>query len=344
MSGHRVIVILRQKPAHCDMHAQMSILRDIIYGSVAYGADVNRVCAALKIDPRDLNDSERLVPFKPAAEVWDVVLDETNHPLLGLHLGEKMSPAILGMIGYLMQSSQTLLEAIIQLAKFNDLHSTMMKYIIVESRDEVEIQFHPAAVWQHQYPESVRQSVELAMSGILTLFRTVSSKSVFPLKVELMEPSRSVGEYERVFRNTIVFNASRYASTFRKSDLLLPVTSFDKSLFARFGEILDKKLKSLNAEEKFSDKIRKVILTEFKGNSPSVELVAARMNMTTRSIQRRLKEEDTTYRQIAGRFKKELADIVLSDPKFSVSEVSTLLGYSDSSALRKALKRWSLES
>jgi len=199
-------------------------------------------------------------------------------------------------------------------------------------------------VWQHQYPESVRQSIELAMSGIVTLFRTISSRSVFPVKVELMETSRSVEEYERVFRGAIVFNAGRYASTFRRSDLLLPVTSFDKSLFTRFGEILEKKLKSLNAEEKFSDRIRHVILTEFKGNSPSVELVAAHMNMTPRSIQRRLKEEHTTYRDIAGRFKKELAEIVLADPKFSVSEVSTLLGYSDSSALRKALKRWSLES
>ncbi|HTF17754.1 MAG TPA: AraC family transcriptional regulator ligand-binding domain-containing protein [Chryseolinea sp.] len=326
------------------MHAQMSILRDIIYGSVPYGADVDRVCAMLEINPHDLNDSERLVPFKAAAEVWDVVLAETHHPLLGLHLGEKISPAILGMIGYLMQSSRTLYEAIIQLAKFNDLHSTMMKYIIVEAHGQVEIQYHPATMWLHQYPESVRQSMELAMSGLVTLFRTISSRSVFPAKVEVFHPSRHVEEYERIFRAPILFNAGQYALTFRKSDLAFPIASFDKSLFTRFGDILEKKLQSLNAEEKFSDRIRQVILTEFKGNSPSVDSVAAHMNMTARSIQRRLKDERTTYREIAGRFKKELAEIVLTDPKFSASEVSTLLGYSDPSALRKALKRWSLNS
>lgn len=325
------------------MHAQMSILRDIIYGAVPYGANVVSACAALGIEPNELNDSERLIPFKPAAEVWDVVIEQTKHDLLGLHLGEKITPAILGLIGYLMQSSRNLLEAILQLARFNDLHSTMMKYQIVETDDEVGIHYHAATVWVHQYPESVRQSIELAMSGLVTFFKTISGAGVYPVKVELGYPARQSAEYERVFRGTVVFNAGRDAMTFKKKDLLVPIASFDKSLFTRFADILEKKLTSLNAEQKFSDRIRQTILTEFKGNSPSVEVIAATMNMTPRSIQRRLKEEDTTYREIAGRFKKELADVVLSDPRFSASQVSTLLGYSDASALRKAIKRWTSE-
>jgi AraC-like DNA-binding protein len=319
----------------------MSILRDIIYGAVPYGADVHRVCTALGIDPQELNDSERLVPFDLAARVWDVVLVETGEPHLGLYLGEKITPAILGMIGYLMQSSHTLYEAIVQLAKFNDLHSTMMKYEIVEAGDTIEVRYHPAMVWIYKYPESVRQSIELAMSGLLTFFRTLSSRPISLLKAELKHRERNTREYDKIFKGIIVFNAERYALTFKRSDLLTPVASFDKSLFTRFGDILDKKLQSLHAQEKFSDQVRQVILTAFKGNSPSVEVIAAHMNMTVRSIQRRLKDEDTTYREIAGKFKKELAEIVLTDSKFSVSQVSTLLGYSDASALRKAMKRWS---
>ena len=151
-----------------DMHAQMSILRDIIYGSIPHGADLQRVCAALGLDPQDLNDSERLVPFKPAAEVWDVVIAETKNLFLGLQLGEKINPSILGLMGYLMQSSRTLHEAISVLARFNDLHSTMMKYRIETSGDEVLVHYEPAVLWQHQYPESVRQSIELAMSAMVT--------------------------------------------------------------------------------------------------------------------------------------------------------------------------------
>lgn len=323
-----------------DMHAQMSILRDIIYGSVPYGADLQRVCAELELDPKDLNDSERLVPFKPAAAVWDVVIAETKNPFLGLQLGEKISPSILGLIGYLMQSSRTLLEAINALARFNDLHSTMMKYFLEASGEELLIRYDPAAMWQHQYPESVRQSMELAMSGLITVFKTLCGKNVFPVKVELPYPARNVTEYERIFRCQIVFRATRYALTFSKRDLAAAIGSYDKSLLARFEEILEMKLRSLNVETKFSDRISQTVLVDFKGNAPTVEVIASYLHMTPRSVQRKLKEESTTYREISGRFKKELADVILTNAGYRVSEVASLLGYSDSSAFRKALKRW----
>ncbi|MEJ1240493.1 AraC family transcriptional regulator ligand-binding domain-containing protein [Chryseolinea sp. T2] len=323
------------------MQAQISILRDIIYGASAYGGDIHRMCAALDIDPHDLHDSERFVPFKPAAEVWDVALAETGEQFLGLYLGEKMSPAILGMIGYLMQSSQTLLEAVLSLARFNDLHSTMMKYEVVESGDRVEITYHPAEIWIQQYPESVRQSLELAMSGLVTLFRLISSRPIYPLRVELSFEARSRTEYERIFRAEIQFNSKRNATTFRKSDLLSPVVSHDKSLYVRFSDILEKKLQSINAQETLTDKIGHAILLDFKGNSPSVEVMAAHMNMTPRTIQRKLKDEETTYRAIAARFKRELATVVMENNKFGITEVARMLGYSDSSALRKAMRKWS---
>jgi len=322
------------------MHAQMSILRDIIYGSIPHGADFQRICAALGLDPQDLNDSERLVPFKPAAEVWDVVIAETKNLFLGLQLGEKINPSILGLMGYLMQSSRTLHEAISVLARFNDLHSTMMKYRIETSGDVVLIHYEPAVLWQHQYPESVRQSIELAMSAMVTLFKTLSGKNVFPVKVELPYPARDIREYERIFRSSIVFRAKQSALTFAKRDFMAPIGSYDKSLLARFEEILEMKLKSLNGQTNFIDRISQAILLDFKGNAPAMEVIASHLNMTPRSVQRKLKEEDTTYREISGRFKKELAEVVLKNAVFRVSEVANLLGYSDSSAFRKALKRW----
>lgn len=322
------------------MHAQISILRDIIYGSVPYGADVNRVCGALGLDPADLNDSERFASYKPAAEVWDVVLAETGNDRLGLLLGEKMSPSIIGMIGYLMQSSRTLHEALLALARFNELHSTMMKYQIVESGDRITVEYVPATLWEHQYPESVRQSIDLAMSALITFFRTIAATPVHPLSVDLRGSARHHEEYERLFKGEVRFKADRYRLTFTKQQLQAPVISYDRSLFARFDEMLSRKLQQLNAVERFSDKIAHAILLDFKGNSPAVEVMAAYLNTTPRTIQRRLKEENTTYREIASRFKKELAAVVLESNKFSVGEVAGLLGYSDSSALRKAMKRW----
>lgn len=323
------------------MHAQMPIMRDIIYGAAARGADFKKICEDLGLDPQQLNDSDKLVPFKPAAEVWNVVIDHTKDPLLGLHLGEELGPTILGMIGYLMQSSKTLYDAISMLIKYNTVYSTMMKFSSEEVADQILIHYIPATLWQHQYPESARQSIEISMAGVLKIFSTLSGKQIFPTHIELAYPSRSLDEYERIFHGAIHFKAKRNTLTFRKADLLLPIISYDKSLFIFFNNALDQKLKSLQQEECFSDRLKQMIISDFKGRPPSIEIAASYFSMTARSLQRKLKEEQTSYRNIITDLKKELAQTILSKTNFRVGEVAELLGYADSSSFRKAFKKWS---
>lgn len=322
------------------MHAQMPILRDIIYGAVARGADLKEVCAALDIDPGHLNESERLVPFKPAAEVWDVTLLQTQDPLLGLHLGEEIGPGILGMLGYMMQNSRTLYEALVLVEKFNSLHSTMLKYILREGNGTLIIHYEPAIQWQHTYPESVRQSIEMAMSGLLSIFRILCGKNISPVKVDLAYPVRSIQEYERIFQSAIKFNARQNSLTFSIDSLKTAVNGYDKSLFAFFNDTLEKKLETLNSSKPFSAKITHMVVADFKGRMPSIEIAASHLSMTTRSLQRKLKDEQTSYRELAAVFKKQLAEAILSKKDFRVGEVAGILGYSDSSAFRKALKKW----
>lgn len=322
------------------MQAQMSIMRDIIYGAVAHGADFTKLCHEMKFDPQDLNDSARSVAFEPAAEIWNVAIRHTKDPLLGLHLGEEISPTILGMIGYLMQSSQTLHEAIIMLCKYNELYSTMFKYTTENSESCVYFNFEAALLWQERYPESARQSVEISMAGVLKLFQILSGKKVSPIKVQLAYPSRERTEYERIFQSVIEFNSDRNSLTFRKADMLLRITSYDKSLFAFFDDALEQKQKSLRFEERFSDRVKQMIIRDFKGRIPAIEIAASNLNMTVRSLQRKLKVEETSYRSLAANLKKDLAKTILSRPEFRISEVANMLGYSDSSAFRKAFKKW----
>ena len=319
-------------------------MRDIIYGAAARGADFVKLCQEMNFDPQDLNDSSKPVPFKPAAEIWNVVLKHTKDPLLGLHLGEEINPTILGMIGYLMQSSKTLEEAMVVLCKYNELYSTMLKYSIEEKGGNIYIQFDAALLWQQEYPESARQSVEISMSGAVKLFQTLSGKKVWPFKVQLAYPVRERPEYERIFQSVIEFNSDCNGLVFRKSDMRLPVISYDKSLFAFFNEALEEKQKSLRFNQRLGDRVRQMIISDFKGRIPPIEIAASNLNITVRSLQRKLKDENTSYRNIVSNLKKDLAKTILRRPDFRITDVANILGYSDSSAFRKAYKKWETSS
>src|SRR5687767_11109778 len=179
------------------------------------------------------------------------------------------------------------------------------------------------------------------MAGMLKIFKTLSGRKIFPTHVALAYPSRSLGEYERIFQAVINFQGKRNTLTFRKSDLLLAVVSYDKSLFVFFNNTLDQKLKSLRKDERFSDRLKQMIIGDFKGRPPSIDIAASHFNMTARSLQRKLKEEKKTYRDIITEIKKELAQAILTRTDFRIGEVAEILGYADSSSFRKAYRKWS---
>ena len=178
------------------------------------------------------------------------------------------------------------------------------------------------------------------MSVMVIIFSVLSGKKIYPVRVELTYPARALPEYVRIFHSVIEFNASKNGLVFHQEDLKTVVISHDKSLFAFFSDTLEQKLQALEGHKEFSARIKHMVIADFKGRVPSIEIAASHLSMTPRSIQRKLKEEQTSYRHIATTFKKELAESILDTQQFRVGEIAEILGYSDSSAFRKAQKKW----
>jgi AraC-like DNA-binding protein len=88
------------------------------------------------------------------------------------------------------------------------------------------------------------------------------------------------------------------------------------------------------------ENLKQVLFMQFKGRIPTIEEAASALNMTPRNLQRKLLQEQTTFRDIAGEIRKEIALQLMQNPAIKISEVSDILGYSDLTAFRKAFKTW----
>ena len=62
--------------------------------------------------------------------------------------------------------------------------------------------------------------------------------------------------------------------------------------------------------------------------------------MSARTLRRRLKAADTTYRTVLNEVQEALAADYLSRTDISIDEIAYLLGYSDTSNFRHAFKQW----
>jgi AraC-like DNA-binding protein len=326
------------------MFANMSIVKDILLGAEKHKASLKSMCEELDIKPADIYHSDIQVPFDKAYKVWEIAVKQTDDELLGLHLGEETYPSIMGLVGYLMQSSPNLYEAFKAVCTFGRLTIDMFSYSISVSGDEAKLSYEPCTPWIKISPLSARQGTELAMAGTLNVFKILAGRKLYPQKVLLSyNRQKDLSEYERVFQAPIKWNANANTLVFSYSQLLMPVVSYDKSLMGVFCDLIKREFEKVQAET-FTNQVKREIMTTFMGQLPTVESMAARFNMTVRSLQRKLEDENISYRQLCQELGKDFAATLLANKNLKIIEVASALGYSDARAFQRAFKSWTGQS
>lgn len=313
---------------------QVSILRDIIFNAVKRGVDYEAACKAVGLSKEELSDAERQVHWEKAGLCWNYCVAQTGDPYLGLHIGQQPGMTFLGTLSHLATNCRSVSEAYRMIVRFNAVVTSIFQYDLRETPEEVAMVFVPASIYQLKYPDAARQAVELSMSNLLTMFSLLTLKNVTPLRIELSFPKKNTTEYEEVLRAPVTFNAPVSCIYVSRADFDLQIVRHDQSLFTLFHHVLEERLKAVQQGTSFSERIRKTILFTFKGQAPPIEAVADEFHLTTRTLQRRLADEQTSYRDLVNQLNAEITADLLS-MKMTKEKIASLLGYSDASVMRK---------
>ena len=128
--------------------------------------------------------------------------------------------------------------------------------------------------------------------------------------------------------------------TFRQRDLQRPLLSADPDLAGYMDGLAEEVLASLAREGSLLEQIRRTIWMDLSGGRVSLKAVARRLGMGARSLQRRLKNEGTSFMGVLDDLRHEMAVQLLHDDRVAVYEIAFLLGYSDPSTFFRAFRRW----
>ncbi len=329
-----------KKEVFYDMDLKMSIVREIILGAIPRGAELQNLCNLAGINPTDIYDADRWVDLDQSIRIWDICLKMTNDPLLGLHIGEQLTPNVWGMVGFFMQSCETLGESLKIFSKYLPVICPQFKYELKFDLHHVYLHINQDLQWENNHHESARQSVDLTIASIHTLLKSLTGKKISPIRVELKYLGRNSSEYTQILQTDVRFNSEKNIMILSKEHMSLPVIGYNKSLYTLLSNAFIEKENKFHRERTFAERVKRVLLLSGKGRLPSIDIAASHFNITSRTFQRKLKQEGVNYRFICKEVKKELAlsYIKTSNPKIEM--VANKLGYSDSSSFRKAFKNW----
>jgi AraC-like DNA-binding protein len=152
------------------------------------------------------------------------------------------------------------------------------------------------------------------------------------------QPFESEASYEARFPAPVTFQAERAALVIPAADLNLPLSEHNAELHELALSHLAKQLP--RPEMPLQVQVRRAIEALLGTGSSSYRQVASALYMHPRTLQRRLREEGTTFEAIKDDVRRDLAQRYLSQPEVPLTQVTALLDYSEQSALGRSCQRW----
>lgn len=151
-------------------------------------------------------------------------------------------------------------------------------------------------------------------------------------------------EYQNIFGCPVAFNQPISQMEFDAKYLALPVLKSRDELKDFIGASPGILLARPVSERHFRVRIRRLVMSHLETNRslkfPSLVQVAERFSLTTQTLRRRLKCENTSYQDIKNDIRRDLAIELLSRRSLSIQEISAIIGYHETSGFSRAFKEW----
>jgi AraC-like DNA-binding protein len=299
---------------------------------LSLGLEPGSVIAQAGIEPGLLDDPENRIPFHALGSLLETCAMATGRADFGLLLGARGGTKSLGVIGQLMRNAPTLGRAIFDLCGNQQRYiSGAVAYLAV--RDGT-------AFWGYGVHIPGAPAVGHICDGALGVGAKVLRELVgrAPEFVLVAQPAPRDGAlYRQVFGSQVQFDAEQHAIAFPASWLSLPVKGADPAIRREVELAVEDYWARVCPG--FVEQVVRTLRSRVVCGNASLQAVAESLGLTPRTLNRRLRAEGRTFRQLAKEARSVVAQQLLAGTRMSVTSVALALDYADASAFTRAFQR-----
>jgi AraC-like DNA-binding protein len=315
--------------------------RGLIKLAAEKGADPAELARRAGLVLADLEDQDNRVAMPNYIALMRAAKEMTSDPAIALHYGEAVDLADLSIAGLIMNASETMGEAFVQMNRFGRLAIEVEGVGAGESR--FRMTKDERGVWlvdTRANPNDFPELTEVTFARMACHPRRFLPRSHFlEVHVTHSEPSYS-SEYARIFQCPVVFNAEWNAWRGDPELANHRVQLHPKYVFGVLSEKAEALLKELETSKTTRGKVEAQLMLILHKGDVGMETIAAKMGVSRQTLFRRLKAEGVTFEIILDELRQRLALHYLAGRKASVNETAYLVGFSDPAAFSRAFKRW----
>ncbi|MFY9855121.1 MAG: AraC family transcriptional regulator ligand-binding domain-containing protein [Terracidiphilus sp.] len=267
--------------------------------------------------------------------IWDAIGELSNDPAIGLKMGCLFHAAALPPSMLAAYYARDYRDAITRHERFLQIRGAS-EMRINEHLGETSIEWNWKRGRLHEPP--LLTDVTFAM--LVEMGRRGTEQPFNPKRIELKRPLERTGVHRAFFQCPVKFRAARNVLIFDSSDFERPFVTYNAELLEMLQPQLDKNNLQAKAEATVAERVKWILKRMLAGGRPDASVVARELGLSVRTLQRRIVDEGTTFRELLSEIRKELAREYLSQPGMPLTEIAYLLGFEDTSSFYRAFRTW----
>ena len=293
------------------------------------------------IDFEQLSNLDARFPQDGITQLWQLAEKSCNDQTLGLKVGQQLHPRSFNVLGYAVLSSRTLREGLKRFLRYQHVIGESADIQIHEFTEDgiekisIEFQFEG-----DELPVSIH-TIDMAMSSCVSMARWIISEKALIEGATLARPRPiQIDAFIDVYGVNVKFNQPSNSIIISKILFDVEIPFSNEEIANQNEALFQQHLIKQPGKLTLTDRVIKLIIPRLSDGIPSKEYIAKQLNMSSKTLQRRLKEEGLNYQDILNQLRQKLAKELISKNEISVHEIAYLLGFSEASNFHRAFKRW----
>lgn len=299
--------------------------------------EIDKLLCRSSLDSTDLFEQTEM-PYREFFDFLKRAKTFDKDQTLGLTVGHKLTPMSFGELGSGILAAPNLLESFILAANFGRINTAYFELMLSAKFNRLVLDYRELT----DLGDTQQFQTEVLMSVVQNLIEAVIGRPFIDGKYYFpYQPPSNHELYAKYFNSPCYFNKKNASIEIPRHLLKVRSPFHDPVLWKSYQLKFVAKINHLaQATQKPFTKHVNDFLNAYPPPLPSVSEAANTLNMTERTLSRRLKSEGANYRDLRNSVLQQHALFYLQESDLSVDAIASQLGYNDFSSFRRAFKKW----
>jgi AraC-like DNA-binding protein len=272
-------------------------------------------------------------------DLWRALEVEAGDVDLGLSMGQMLRISVFDPPVFAAMCSRDLRQAAKRIAQYKPLVAPI-RMTVDAGRSHTTLGFH----WP-KVPPAPASFMHGELAFWVALVRLATGVQVQPTKLRTPEPPRDAQAWLDWAGCAVESGPEAYSEMeFSAADAARPFLMANDAMWTWFEPDLRRRLTEMTTESTIQERVHAALLELLPAGSASVTELARSLGMSVRTLQRRLRSEDTSFQAVLNATREALARHYLTSSLMPAAEISFLLGYADPNSFYRAFQTWTGET